>query len=619
MSDSDAHEEFDLAAELESRRLRLSSADVVSPRVEDLASLFPEAVSDGKIDLERLAAALGDVVDDERESFGLSWPGKREAIRAAQRPSEATLEPMPEESVNWDETKNVFIEGENLEVLKVLQRSYHGKVKLIYIDPPYNTGKDFVYPDNYADPLGEYLRYSGQVDEAGARTSANTETSGRYHSAWLSMMWPRLQLARNLLALEGLICVSIGDAEESHLTMLLDEVFGEENRVSRIVWKSSYGGGSKVKHVVGLHEYILIYARDRSWLPPLVMPPDPEARRRYRLTDEREPVRGPYRLQPLATTSNDSRPNLRYPIQIEGEEIWPEKQWQWSRERVDRALATNLLVAQGKPGQRTVYYKQYLRDEDGVERGAKPYSVLDSGPYTQQGTADLDALGLKGQGFSFPKPVDLIVHLLGLAGDDALVLDFFAGSGTTAEAVYKANSSDGGNRRWVLVQLPERFTDADGQDTSIAAFARERIRRAATAQQRDGQAHGFRAFELVSPLGSAVPATELQLPLETHCARPPVGLTAVLLTRGYELSCSSRLVDLHGASGTLVEDEFLVLLAAAGGLTTQVFEAIVASEPLEIVLAESAFSGNDELKLNALQHLKTVNAHRTTPIELWLV
>lgn len=210
-------------------RLDLRSADVVEPRVEALRELFPEAVRDGKLDVEAMQAALGDIAERGPERFGLTWPGKADAIRMAQRRAEGTLVPMKDESVEWDSTKNVIIEGENLEVLKLLQRSYHGKVKLIYIDPPYNTGKDFVYPDNFRDPLKEYLRYSGQVGENGERLRANAETGGRYHSAWLSMMWPRLHLARSLLREDGFVVVSVDDVEVPRIRLVLEEIFGEEN------------------------------------------------------------------------------------------------------------------------------------------------------------------------------------------------------------------------------------------------------------------------------------------------------------------------------------------------------------------------------------------------------
>ncbi len=272
-------------SELEPSRLDLRSADVIEPRIERLAELFPEAVKDGKLDVDSMRAALGDVAEPGPERFGLSWPGKGDAIRMAQRRAEGTLVPMKDESIEWDTTKNVIIEGENLEVLKLLQRSYHGKVKLIYIDPPYNTGKDFVYPDNFREPLEEYLRYSGQVSENGGRLRANAETGGRYHSAWLSMMWPRLHLARSLLSDDGAIFMTIDDAEAPRLRMLMDEVFGEENFVATAIWEKVYAPKNTARHLSVDHDYVLIYARDAEVWRPNPLPRTEEMQARYRNPD----------------------------------------------------------------------------------------------------------------------------------------------------------------------------------------------------------------------------------------------------------------------------------------------------------------------------------------------
>ena len=259
-------------------------------------------------------------------------------------PSRATLLPAPDESESWDETKHLFIEGDNLEVLKLLYKAYFGRVKMIYIDPPYNTGNDFIYPDKFADPLDTYLRITGQRDENGNGLTSNPETSGRYHSAWLSMMYPRLFVARQLLRDDGVIFVSIDDHEVHNLRMLMNEVFGEENFIAELCWNNVYGGGAKSKHVVSQHEYVLLFSRNLDALGEIELPPDLDARRRYTGRDEKYPIRGPFRTQPLATNSMDQRPNLRFPIKWQGEEIWPERQWQWSEGRVKTALANNELI-----------------------------------------------------------------------------------------------------------------------------------------------------------------------------------------------------------------------------------------------------------------------------------
>jgi adenine-specific DNA-methyltransferase len=331
------------------------------------------------------------MVDDQPERYSFSWAGKRNATQLLQTPSYATLIPAENESINFDTSQNLFLEGDNLEVLKLLYKSYSGRVKMIYLDPPYNTGNDFVYPDNFTDPLDTYLQITGQRDKQGNLLTSNPETSGRYHSAWLSMMYPRLFLARQLLTEEGVIFVSIDDHEVYNLRMLMNEIFGEENFVESLIWKKSYGGGAKEKFALTQHEYILLFARNKELLHELWLPPNPEAEQKYyKYRDEKFETRGSYRLKPLdATASMDPRPNLRFPIKLEdGTEVWPQKQWWWNKERVEKALKNNELVFNHSNGKITVSYKQYLYDESGEERGAKPYSVIDK-IYTQQGTKDL--------------------------------------------------------------------------------------------------------------------------------------------------------------------------------------------------------------------------------------
>lgn len=481
------------------------SANLVAHNVAQLKSLFPELVTEGPngpaVNLDVLKALVGDAtVTDTEEKYGLNWHGKRAARQLALTPSTGTLRPCPDESVDWDTTKNLMIEGDNLEVLKLLQKSYAGKVKLIYIDPPYNTGQDFVYPDNFRDGIRNYLELTGQM-ASGARISSNSEASGRFHTDWLNMIYPRLKLARELMTPDGLSFVSCDDSEIGNLRHVMHEVFGEENLVAQLVWKKSYGGGAKTKHVVILHEYILCFAKDKSLVGRLELPPDPKARKYYKLKDAKFDVRGPYRLQPLATNSNDARENLRYPIPYNGVEIWPEKQWQWEKSRALAALANDELSIAEQDGRWTVNYKQYLRDEDGVERGAKPFSLLE-GPYTQTGTSELNALLGDAKLFPFPKPTDLIKHLVQYAtpSNEFLFMDFFAGSGSSGDALLRLNAEDGGRRRFIEVQLPEPTGRSDYK--TIAEITRERLRRVGMELRSDGQLEvndvGFRVFKLDS-------------------------------------------------------------------------------------------------------------------------
>ena len=479
--------------------LETYSADIVSENVEHLKSLFPEAFSEGKINFEVLKQLLGGEVDEREEKYGLNWHGKRQARQLALTPSTGTLRPCPEESVDWDTTQNLMIEGDNLEVLKLLQKSYSGKVKLIYIDPPYNTGKDFVYRDDYRDNIMNYLEWTGQIDGENRKLSSNTEASGRFHTDWLNMMYPRLKLARNLLLKDGLLFVSCDDNEVSNLRHLLDETFGEENFVSQTVWKKSYGGGAKTKHVVALHEYTFCFAKIKETIERLELPPNPETQKYYKFRDLKFEIRGPYRLQPLATTSNDKRPNLRYAIHYKGEEIWPEKQWQWERVRAMAALDNDELVITKKNGRWSVNYKQYLKDESGIERGAKPFSILD-GPYTQVGTAEITRLFDDSKVFPFPKPSAFISHFIQYAhpSKDFIVLDFFAGSGSTFEAILRLNRIDSGRRRFISVQIPEPVGRNDF--ATIAEITKERVRRVGKELKSENDLVvgdlGFRVFKL---------------------------------------------------------------------------------------------------------------------------
>ncbi|MGE5703870.1 MAG: site-specific DNA-methyltransferase, partial [Clostridia bacterium] len=270
-----------------SDRLPLTSPDILAERIEQLKQLFPEAQTEGQLDWEKLKLLLAaDSTSDQPERYGLSWAGKNEAIRALRTPSIATLLPMPEQSVAFDTSENLIIEGDNLEVLKLLQKSYHSKIKMIYIDPPYNTGNEFIYPDNYRESLNEYLRYTGQQDEEGNLTSTRTDRSGRYHSSWLSMMYPRLFLARNLLTDDGVIFISIDDIEHAKLRLLCDEIFGEENHVADFVWQKKKGGGNDSKYVAVEHEYIVMYAKNEQLLHELYEPYKPEYLNRYKESDE---------------------------------------------------------------------------------------------------------------------------------------------------------------------------------------------------------------------------------------------------------------------------------------------------------------------------------------------
>jgi adenine-specific DNA-methyltransferase len=507
----------------------------INSNVETIRLHFPQVFVEGKIDFALLRGLMGDAVDARTERYSFTWAGKGDAIRSLQAPTHATLQPLPHESIDWHQTNNLFIEGDNLEVLKLLYKGYFGRIKLIYIDPPYNTGKEFVYPDNYADPLGPYLHLTGQVNSAGALQTSNTESAGRYHSSWLNMMHPRLFIARQLLKEDGLIIVSIDDNEVHNLRLLLNEIFGAENFVTQFVWNSSTAGGIRAKFVNQNHEYALCYARSIDALPMLFAPLSPEAVQQYNRRDER----GLYREKDFAWVTNASNPNQDYLIACpDGSHVRPAPgyQFRFVRERFQEALSDDLVVFKrtdtsplvdehGNRARWNIYIKKYLEDGTGAPSSMVPKSLVG---ISNVGTAEIkDLFGARV--FDNPKSTQYLNYFLqfGMGSEDT-VLDFFAGSCSTAHAVMKLNAEDSGCRRFIVVQLPEptpvdSVAAAQGFAT-IADIGKERIRRAiqsiraadasqSTLLERPTLDLGFRAFKLVPThfkgwAGIAAPTSE---------------------------------------------------------------------------------------------------------------
>lgn len=636
-------------------KLERESLDIAEDRIAKLREDFPEVFRDGKIDFDTLKRALGEHVEPENERFGLQWPGKAAAFQAVQTPSVATLLPDPDNSVDWDTTQNLIIEGDNLEVLKLLQKSYYGKVKMIYIDPPYNTGNDFIYPDNYREGLQSYLEFTGQVSAEGKKLTTNTESGGRYHSNWLNMMYPRLYLARNLLRDDGLIFVSIDDAEVSRLRSLLDEVFGEENFIDNIIWKKRYGGGPKEKHLVTLHEYALLYAKDINSVPDIMIPLTEEMiKRYYTSTDANSKSRGPYRTHPLeATKSMGARPNLVFPIPApDGTLVRPRRQWLWSKERVAQALERGELeFLKGRDGQWSVHTKQYLTEEDGTQRKGKAQSIIDD-VYTQHGTNEMLELFGDAQVFPFPKPSGFLQRLLRMnlePMEEGIVLDFFAGSGSTAHAVMQQNAEDGGNRRSILVQLPEPIDPpkelSDGTVFStIADITRERVRRAGKkiASDNPNVDIGFRAYKLSTSnftpwdgtppdakqgkLDLSLPETAQKIARQLEAFTENVVpdrtqedlLTEILLRLGYDLTVTVERLAISGHTVFSVANG-AILACLESSLTLDLFEEMAQRDPGQIVCLDSAFGDDDELKVNAVQVIRSRARSEEATIKLWLV
>lgn len=520
------------------------SADIIGDNIQALEALFPEAFKEGGIDFDVLKQLLGTAVDEKDEKYGLNWHGKRKARQIALTPSTGTLLPCPDESVEWDTTQNLMIEGDNLEVLKLLQKSYAGKVKLIYIDPPYNTGKDFVYPDNFQESIKNYLSLTGQIDEGGAKATSNTEASGRFHTDWLNMMYPRLKLGKAMLKRDGAIFVSCDEAEHPRLRVALDEIFGEENFVADFVWAAGRKNDSRLVSVS--HEYIVCYARDKGYLTELKV----EWRQRKKgledIYGEYERLRKAHGTNYAAMTAglkawyknlSDSHPskahkhyahvdfrgvyfpdNISWPggggpkyevlHPITGKPVSvPSRGWMTSDPNKMQEWITDSRVHFGEDEKSVPCIKSYLKDRE----LQTPYSV-----FYQDGRAASKRLRtLMGEDvFDFPKDETVLQELIEMmTGDSDVIMDFFAGSGTTAHSVMAQNAVDGSRRKYVLVQLPEpldptkkgqetaaAFCENLGKPLNISELTKERLRRAAAkvkAEAADFEGDlGFRVFKL---------------------------------------------------------------------------------------------------------------------------
>ncbi len=479
------------------------SADIMAGNIEQLRALFPEAFTEGKVDFEVLKQLLGGAVDEREEKYGLNWHGKRRARQLALTPSTGTLRPCPEDSVDWDTTQNLMIEGDNLEVLKILQKSYAGKVKLIYIDPPYNTGKDFVYPDNFQDNIKNYLELTGQV-EGGRKISSNTEASGRFHTDWLNMMYPRLKLARNLLRDDGVIFVSIADHEIHNLRSAMDEVFGPENFIATVIWHKMDGPKNTAIHFSEDHDYILVFAKEAETWQPNGLDRTEAMIARYKNPDN-DP-RGVWLLSDLAARNFYAQG--RYPITTKSGKIIPGppagSYWRVSRIKFDQLDKDN-RIWWGESGVNRPGIKRFLSEvrQGVVPQTYWPWKDVGSTRNAKQELSKIMGAEAGEDLFITPKPTKLVERMIQIgteAADNNLVLDFFGGSGTTGHAVLVANAKDNGNRRYILVQLPE--PTGDPKRPTIAELTKERLRRAGKNIRDENPMFagdlGFRVFKLDS-------------------------------------------------------------------------------------------------------------------------
>lgn len=611
-----------------------------------LQELVPEAITDGKVDVTKLTELLAEDAADSNERFGLFWPGKRRALRAAQEPTTATLRPVKDQSKDWDATKNVFIEGDNLEVLKILQKHYHGKIKMIYIDPPYNTGKDFVYPDNYKEGLDTYLEWTKQVNEEGKKVSTNSEAEGRYHSNWLNMMYPRLKLARNLMTADGVIAVSIDENEVAQLRKILDEVFGESRFLGQLAVQNNPRGRAQDKYFATNHEYVLLYSRSELERGSVSI-----AKSREQLQSEygEEDEKGFFRLLGLRNSHREfgrfNRPNLFYPLYVgpggevflepagDREEVLPlwndgfEGCWTWGAPKA--GAERHLLHGRQSGGKMQIFVKDYA---DGAMRKLKTL-LVEKEYSTDAGQRAFSSLfDSTGKLFQAPKSPYLLADLIEAATSDGdLVLDFFAGSGSTAHAVWVLNGRSGSSRSWITVQLPEP-TPSDSAAraagyATIAELSRARIDRAGDAVASETESKldvGFRAYTLTDTnfskwrVTSDVETTKLEqhlLELRDSAEDDATAdslLAELLLKQGYSLTEAVSSQDVAGLSLQSVGNGLLLAyLDEHTKPSLDQLRAVVDEEPARFVILEDAFHGDDELKTNLAQLCKSKG------VELW--
>lgn len=620
-------------------RLNLQSADGVQLNLDALYQIAPSCFTEAldaktgevkrKVDFNTLRQLLGDnAVEDAPEAYMFNWVGKQAARAEVLRPTKKTLRPVKEDSVDWDNTQNLYIEGDNLEVLKLLQKSYLGKVKMIYIDPPYNTGNDFVYHDDFARTQAEEDLFAGNVDELGNRYIKNTDSNGRYHSDWCSMIYSRLMVARTLLSEEGIIFISIDDNEQKNLKNICDEVFGGTNFVADLIWANKEGGGSSDSKLFRIkNEHILCYAKD---IDLIVIKGTPISNAdRYKGKDEYYKERGPYYLQKLGMGSIQYSSSLDYEILCpDGSFTTPIENnggkkacWRWSQEKFNRNNSLGFVeFKKDANGTWIIYTKQYMNcDNDGniIERTQRPMGIIDEYSSTQAAKL-LKSMEIP---FDYSKPIELIKYLIDRQCEKKLlVLDFFSGSATTAHAVMQLNVEDGGNRRFIMVQLPEETPeDSEARKAgykNIPEIAKERIRRAGKKiKEEHPEAEdldtGFRVFRLdegnfenVEFSPNNLQQTQLELFLNNiKSDRNDLDLLfGCMLDWGVQLSLpmTSEVVD--GKTIYTVNDGDLVACFAEN-VTDDVVRAMANKMPLRVIFRDSCFA-QDADKINIYETFK---------------
>jgi len=603
-------------------KLDMQTKDLAREKLERIAELFPGVITEAEdeegnitraVDFDLLRQELStQVVEGGKERYQLTWPGKREAIALTNMPINKTLRPAKEESADWDTTENVYIEGDNLEALKILQESYLNSVKCIYIDPPYNTGNNFIYQDDFKQDIEEYKADSGQVDEEGNRLFANNESNGRFHSDWLSMMYPRLKLARNLLREDGVIFISIDNHEVHNLRKICDSIFGENNLVTQLVWQKRKGGGNDSFFIAIDHEYVLIYCKNKiSQNKKWRVPYEEEYLKRYKEKDEK----GRFYWDTLSRGGLQSP--IVYDIECPDGSIIKNGTWQVSKQTfLEKMKNGEISFAKNKKGNWTVFHK--IRQPKGkVFRSVySDVTNTDSSKEIQE-IFDLNV-------FDNPKPVKLLKDLISLSEEsNEIILDFFAGSATTAHAVMQLNAEDDGNRKYIMVQLPEPCEENSeaykaGYE-NISEIGKERIRRAANKIKEETGAdidYGFRVFKVDSSNMKDVyyhPEEITQQQLHDMVSNIKEDRTSedllvqVMLEWDLELSLPMEKREIQGKEVHFVAGNSLVACFEEG-VTEDLVKELAGEEPLRVVFRDSSFASDAE-RINVEELFKMLSPH----------
>lgn len=612
------------------------SMDIEQTNMDKLKAIFPECFAEGKLDIDKLLSLCGEYIDNDFEKYKFEWKGKSECLRLAQKRSTGTLRPCKEKSVNFDDTQNVYIEGDNLEVLKLLQTAYFNKIKMIYIDPPYNTGNDFVYEDDFADPMVRYKEITQQT------TKSNPETMGRYHTNWLNMMYPRLRLAANLLTDDGVIFISIDDNEVTNLRKICDEVFGEENCLGTILWKKKTNGNN-MGFIPPVHDYIVAYAKSIDNIKDLGYDITEEYINKTYSNPDDDP-RGPWTTMDLS--ANHKGPHFPIINPVTGDVFDPPegRYWVFNEEEVKRRIADGRIIF-GKTGTTRPVQKVFAAER--IKGKIRAESWWDKHGMNEDATTEIRELFGQGKLFTHPKPTKLIYNLLKIStSKDDLIMDFFSGSATTAHAVMQLNAEDGGNRKFIMVQLPELCEEKSeaykAGYKNICEIGKERIRRAGAkilteTEEQNKQIQigeeektlpdvGFKVFKLdTSNLKTwdSTPVTEddMQILLDrmnsmihrVKSDRSDIDMVyEIMLKLGVPLTYSAGKIDVNGKTAYTVGEDCLLLIFLAENVQPEDVEMMAEYAPAKIIISRDSFKDDTAM----------ANAHyilRDKGIELKLV